>query len=85
MTAWSHLQLLDIERLDEFQRDAEDLRSAERVAMAFNEPKLLGHERIDLQRRLAAPFGDSIDATRDARSRGIALAERLARGKVLVS
>lgn len=82
-TAWTLWHLLEIERQEELQRDAEDLRSASRVSMAFNDPKALGGE----QRALLAKANSTVAATsiEDARARGMALAERIAKAGVMLA
>ena len=84
MTAWAHLQLLDVEHVDELRRDAESLRDAGRLALAFHEPKALGAEHHALQARLPRGLGPD-ESVASARARGLALAERLARRGVLQS
>lgn len=81
-TAWAHLQLLQVERFDEFIRDAEDLRSANRVSLAFNEPKALGEEHAALKRKWREGSADLSAET--AHARGLALARRIAASGALL-
>lgn len=85
-TAWAHLQLLDVEHLDELRRDAESLRDAGRLTLAFHEPRALSAEHAALQARLRAGLsGVGEISVADAAARGRALAARIARGGVLQS
>lgn len=85
-TAWAHLQLLDVEHLEDVARDAESLRHAGRLAIAFHEPGGLRAEHAALQSRIRVGFGSSAtESVATARARGLALAERIARRGVLLS
>lgn len=85
LTAWAHLQLLDVEHFAELERDAEGLREASRITLAFHDPKKLEHESFALQQRAERPLWREQESIAAATARGLALAQRIARGGVMLS
>ena len=45
--------LMDLEQMEDTGREAEAIMAAERVAMAFHQPKLLARERREFRMKLA--------------------------------
>ena len=82
-TAWTLLHLLDLERLDALRANAQGLQQASQTALAVNEPKLLARESDRLAQEARALFAGNVGDVQAARARGLALVEKLRRGRVL--
>jgi hypothetical protein len=70
-TLWSFMELREVERLDAFQREGEQLRGASFLAIAFHEPKKLKDAGADLERRMAV--GAYAESVADVRAKALAL------------
>lgn len=82
-TAWTLLHLLDLERIDALRASAQGLQQASQVGLAVNEPKLIARESDRLAQEARALFAGGANDVRSARARGLALVEKLRRGRVL--
>ena len=69
--------LMDLEQIEDTEREAEGIMAAERTAMAFHDPRLLARERHRLQLKLtvAGQFEDAFAAARR-------ITEKLAKGNI---
>lgn len=79
-TAWSLLELLEVERIESLAEDGDRLREASLTAIAYHEPKRLEDERKHLLARVRESRSPNVQG---ALARGRAMIERLRRGKVL--
>ena len=68
---------MDLEQMEDTEREAEAIMAAERTAMAFHDPKLLARERHRLQLKLTVA-GQVEDAFAAARR----IAAKLQRGTI---
>lgn len=79
-TAWSFLTLLEVEEFEHLSEDAASLSNANRLAIAFHEPKKLEAERQSLLGRMRAVATISVA---DAKARGLEMVQKILKGRVL--